>query len=73
MTLESVRPLSFVGSQFMHVMSPAASLLIPFSEWDAVAKLMEDRRGVEYVITVIERVDAERHHAERAAREEASP
>ena len=58
MALESMRPLAFVGSQFMHVMSPAATMLIPFGEWDQVATLLEDRRGVEYVITVIEETDA---------------
>ncbi len=73
MTLESMRPLTFVGSQFMHVMSPAATMLLPFAEWDQMAKLLEKRDGVEYVITAIERADAERKTAERAAREEASP
>ena len=58
MALESMRPLAFVGSQFMHVMSPAATMLLPFAEWDQVASLLEDRRGVEYVITVIEETDA---------------
>lgn len=58
MALESMRPLAFVGSQFMHVMSPAATMLLPFGEWDQVATLLEDRRGVEYVITVIEETDA---------------
>ncbi len=57
LALESMRPLSFVGSQFMHVMSPAAATLVPFSEWDEVARLLEDRRGVEYVITQIETLD----------------
>ena len=58
MALESMRPLAFVGSQFMHVMSPAATMLLPFAEWDQVAELLEDRRGVEYVITIIEDTDA---------------
>ena len=57
LALESMRPLSFVGSQFMHVMAPAAATLVPFSEWDEVARLLEDRRGVEFVITRIEALD----------------
>jgi hypothetical protein len=72
MTLESMRPLAFVGSQFMHVMSPAATMLLPFAEWDQVAHLMEDRRGVEYVITAIERADAKRKVSEHPAHEEAN-
>ena len=52
--LESMRPLSFVGSQFMHVMSPAVTTLLPVAEWDHLAQLLEDRRGMEYVISQIE-------------------
>ena len=56
--LESMQPLSFVGSQFMHLLSPVVGGLVPFVEWDEIAKLMEDRRGVEYVITAIEKQSA---------------
>jgi len=46
LSLESVRPLSFVGSQFMHVMSPAVGMLVPHGEWDELASLLEDRRCI---------------------------
>ncbi|MEE2960909.1 MAG: hypothetical protein VYA34_09200 [Myxococcota bacterium] len=58
LALESMRPLSFVGSQFMHLLSPVVGGLVPFAQWDEIAKLMEDRRGVEYVITAIEKQSA---------------
>ena len=54
LALESMRPLSFVGSQFMHVLSPAVSMLVPMAEWDQLATLREDRRGIEYVINQLE-------------------
>ncbi len=54
LSLESMRPLAFVGSQFMHVMSPAVGMLVPHGEWDQLASLLEDRRGVEYVIRRLE-------------------
>ena len=73
MALESMRPLAFVGSQFMHVMSPAATMLLPFAEWDEVATLLEDRRGVEYVITVIEETDAADRKASDAHLEDMAP
>jgi hypothetical protein len=60
LTLESMQPLSFVGSQFMHVLSPVATGLVPFAQWDEVARLLEDRRGVEYVITTLEQHSARR-------------
>jgi len=53
--LESMRPLSFVGSQFMHILSPAVTTILSSSDWDALAKLLEDRRGLEYLLTRIER------------------
>ena len=52
--LESMRPLNFLGSQFMHIMSPAVHTLVPMAEWDHLAHLLEDRRGVEYLIRRIE-------------------
>ena len=52
--LESMRPLAFVGSQLMHVMAPVAGGLFPFGQWDEVARLLEDRRGIDYVLRAIE-------------------
>ncbi len=60
LALESVRPLSYVGSQFMHVLSPSIGAFLTFPEWDSLAHLLEDRRGLEYVITRIEELDRER-------------
>lgn len=58
--LESIRPLSFVGSQFMHVLSPSITALFSAPEWDALAGLLEDRRGLDYLLDRIEAVDAAR-------------
>jgi len=60
LALETVRPLSFVGSQFMHLLSPSVGAFLSSGEWDAMAHLLEDRKGVEYVLRVIEQTDAER-------------
>ena len=57
LALESLRPLSFVGSQFMHLLSPAVTTFLTEHEWNAMAKLLEQRRGVEYVLQTIERID----------------
>ena len=73
MALESVRPLTFVGSQFMHVMAPAAATLVPFAEWDEVARLLEDRRGIEYVITCVENEDARTRKPGSETSSEATP
>jgi hypothetical protein len=59
LALESMRPLSFVGSQFMHVLSPSVSAVLSTSEWDAMAALLEDRRGMDYLIGYIEKLNKE--------------
>lgn len=60
LALESIRPLSFVGSQFMHVLSPSITALFTVPEWDLLAGLLEDRRGIDYVLDRIEALDAAR-------------
>jgi hypothetical protein len=52
--LESVRPLNFIGSQFMHVTSPIAALVLVRGQWDVIAGMLEDRRSVEYLICKLE-------------------
>ena len=73
LTLESMQPLSFVGSQFMHVLSPVATGLVPFAQLDEIARLLEDRRGVEYVITTIEQHSAGRTSSGGPAPSEVTP
>lgn len=60
LALESVRPLTYVGSQFMHLLSPSIGAFLTVPEWDAMAHLLEDRRGLEYVLRRIESLDASR-------------
>lgn len=59
LTLESLRPLSFVGSQIMHVLSPSITAFLTGPEWDAIAQLLEDRRGLDYLLERIETLDSE--------------
>ena len=59
LALESMRPISFVGSQFMHVLSPSVATFLSSSEWEAMAGLLEDRRGLDYLIEHIETLNKE--------------
>ena len=56
LTLESMRPLSFVGSQFMHLLTPSIGVFLTVTQWEAMAALLEERDGVEYLIRQIEAV-----------------
>jgi extradiol dioxygenase family protein len=56
LALESMRPLTFVGSQFMHLLTPSLGAFLTVTQWEAMASLLEERDGVEYVIQRIEAV-----------------
>ena len=60
LALESLRPLSFVGSQFMHILSPSITAMLTLPEWDALAGLLERRAGLDYLLERIEALDAAR-------------
>jgi len=63
LTLETLHPLSFVGSQFMYLLSPAVTTFLTQRDWDSMAKLLEHRGGMEYVLQTIERLDREQRLA----------
>jgi len=56
LTLESMRPLTFVGSQFMHLLTPSIGAFLTVTQWEAMAALLEERDGIEYLICQIEAV-----------------
>lgn len=58
--LESSKPLSFVGSQFLHFLSPIAHSVLDARELDRLAVLLERRDTVERLIVRIERAEAPR-------------
>jgi len=56
--LESSKPLSFVGSQFLHFLSPIVHTLFEAKELDRLALLLERRDTVEELIVRIEAAGA---------------
>ena len=57
LAIEGMRPLSFVGSQFMHILSPSVGALLTTSQWDALARLLERREGLDFILRRIEELD----------------
>lgn len=55
MFLESVKPLSFIGSQIMVMGNPFIQALFNSKTYWEVTVLLEDRKNVEYLIQEIER------------------
>ena len=52
--LESSKPLNFVGSQFLHFLSPIAHSVLDARELDRLAALLERRDTIEVLIRRIE-------------------
>jgi hypothetical protein len=56
-----MRPLGFVGSQFMHMLTPSIGVFLTSDQWNALASLLEKRSGVDVILNRIEELDAQRH------------
>ncbi|MBE0433679.1 hypothetical protein IBX73_09485 [candidate division WOR-3 bacterium] len=67
--LESSKPLSFLGNQFMIFMQPFYRAIFTFREYDEIAAMLEDRNNVEALICEIERLEEERNERKRAAKD----
>ena len=57
LALESMRPLSVVGSQFMHILTPSIAVFLPHDSWEELASLLEEREGLDYMMSKIEEVE----------------
>ena len=63
--LESSKPLSFLGNQFMIFMQPFYRALFSFREYEEIAAMLEDRDNIEALICEIERLEEERNARKR--------
>jgi len=63
--LEANKPLSFVGSQLMVFFQPVITAIFPFTQYEEIAALLEDRSNVERLIQTIERLEDEKRHGQK--------
>lgn len=70
MFLETVKPLSYIGSQTMVFFEPMVKAVFNVAEYDEIRILMEDRRNVEELLVRIEKFDGEALEKEKVARKE---
>jgi len=66
--LESVKPLSFIGSQVMVFFDPIVRSVFTLRGYNEVRLAMEDRQNVEILLRRIEALDAEKRGAARKRR-----
>ncbi len=57
--LESLIPLSYLGSQAMHFMRPFMTFLFSKEEYDRLAILLEKRATIELLIEAIKKLEEE--------------
>lgn len=65
MTIESLRPLSRLGSQLMYFIAPFAELIFNPREYQEFAALLEDQDNVKLLIDRIDELDVEMYREER--------
>ena len=63
--IESAKPLSFLGNQALIFFQPMVQSIFNFKTYDEVAEILEDRDNLEYLLSRIEKLEAERTKAER--------
>ena len=63
--LESMRPLSFLGSQIMYFLAPFANVLFRGNEFEEFAAILNDRDNVQLLIQRIDELDEKFHEEKR--------
>lgn len=71
MFLESVKPLSYIGSQVMVFFEPFVHALFSLPAYNEFQQMMEKRENVERLLQRIEKFDAEAYQEEKRRKKEA--
>ncbi|MCK4408912.1 MAG: hypothetical protein KAW67_02435 [Candidatus Eisenbacteria sp.] len=66
--IESAKPLSFLGNQALVFFQPMVQSIFNFKTYDELVEILEDRDNLEYLLSSIEKLEAERTKAEREER-----
>jgi hypothetical protein len=66
--LESMKPLSFLGSQALHFFEPMVRSLFSVPDYERVAALLERRDSIEALLVRIEAKDEDARHNEQEAK-----
>ncbi len=69
--LESVKPLTFIGSQVMVFFDPVVRSIFTFKEYNEIRLALEDRQNLERLLIRIEEYDAEFQTKLRSKKKEA--
>ncbi|MFO7810575.1 MAG: hypothetical protein R6V47_04315 [Candidatus Delongbacteria bacterium] len=68
--LETVQPLNFIASQFMAYVEPFLTFVIPRKAYNDVQHLLEQRKGIDYFLTILEDEEYEKQQHDKVIRED---
>jgi hypothetical protein len=68
MFLESIKPVSFLGSQMLVFANPVISLIVQTGEYYRFVRMIEDRENIEKLTVAIEEENAEAFKVRQEAR-----
>ena len=55
--LESSRPYTFLGSQFLLFLKPFAHIVLPGPDYDRFTKLIENRSSIDHILDALAKAD----------------
>ena len=67
--LETVKYVSFIGSQMLVFFGPLITAFIRSEPYYRITDLLEDRKNIEFIMTEIERMEAENKEGENSNHE----
>ncbi len=65
MTIESLRPLNFIGSQLLYFLAPFAEVIFNAKEYQEFAALLEKDEYIKLMLKRIDELDEEMYREER--------
>ena len=72
MTIESLRPLNYIGSQLMYFLAPFAEIIFNPKEYQEFAVLLEKDEYIKLLMERIDELDEELYREERAEKRKIS-
>lgn len=72
MTIESLRPLNYIGSQLMYFLAPFAEIIFNPKEYQEFAALLEKDEYIKLLMQRIDELDEELYREERAEKRKRS-
>jgi len=66
--LESMAPLNYIGSQVMAYLEPFLTFVVPRDHYNNIQKILEQRKGIDYFLTILEDEEYKREQLAKAAR-----